>query len=86
MVSTTRSPGWAGFGEAEIVHESMPTEPVSRTVVVVARGVVVVGRCVVVVARATVVVVALSWRLAPLCSVRGQPSAGAGMMSSGWSS
>ena len=56
VVSTTCSPGWAGFGVAEIVHESIPTEPVSRAVVVVTRAVVVVGRMVVVVARVVVVV------------------------------
>jgi hypothetical protein len=43
VVSTTLSPGRAGLGEAEIVHELIPTEPVSRVVVVVARAVVVVG-------------------------------------------
>ena len=59
VVSTTLSPGRAGLGEAEIVHELIPTEPVSRVVVVVARAVVVVGRAVVVVAR-WVVVVALT--------------------------
>lgn len=43
VVSTTLSPGCAGLGDAEIVHELIPTEPVSRVVVVVARAVVVVG-------------------------------------------
>jgi hypothetical protein len=56
VVSTTLSPGCAGLGDAEIVHELIPTEPVSRVVVVVARAVVVVGLAVVVVARWVVVV------------------------------
>jgi len=78
VVKTTRSPGWAGFGEAVMVHELIPTVPVSTAVVVVARTVLVVleARMVVVVARV----------FAPGCSVLGQPPTGAGMMSSSWSS
>ena len=92
VVKTTRSPGWAGFGEAVMVHELIPTVPVSTAVVVVARTVVVVARTVVVVARTVLVVlkarmvVVVARVFAPGCSVLGQPPAGAGMMSSSWSS
>ena len=56
VVKTTRSPGWAGFGDAVIDQELIPTLPVSTSVVVVALAVVVVARAVVVVALAVVVV------------------------------
>jgi len=85
VVKTTRSPGWAGFGDAVMVHELIPTVPVSTAVVVVARTVVVVARTVLVVLEARMVVV-VARVFAPGCSVLGQPPTGAGMMSSSWSS
>jgi hypothetical protein len=91
VVKTTRSPGWAGFGDAVIDQELIPTLPVSTSVVVVALAVVVVARAVVVVSRAVVVVaraVVVVGRavvvetFAPTRSTDGHPVLGAGMMSS----
>jgi len=77
VVSTTRSPGWAGFGDAVIDQALIPTLPASTAVVVVALAVVVVARAVVVVGLAVVVEA-----LAPTRSTDGHPALGAGMMSS----
>lgn len=77
VVKTTRSPGWAGFGDAVIDQALIPTLPVSTTVVVAALAVVLVARAVVVVGRAVVVEV-----FAPTRSTDGHPVLGAGMMSS----
>jgi len=91
VVKTTRSPGWAGFGDAVIDQELIPTLPVSTSVVVVALAVVVVARAVVVVARAVVVVAravvvvgcaVVVETFAPTRSTDGHPVLGAGMMSS----